>query len=54
MLFSKAHISYLNTLYILYMWLRVRDKVSNVWYGIKSVLEKIPVEHREKLLRDVR
>lgn len=54
MLFSKAHISYPNTLYILYMWLRVRDTVSNVWYGIRSVLEKIPVEHREKLLRDVK
>lgn len=52
MLFSKAHISYLNTLYILYMWLRVRDMVSNVWSGIRSVLEKLPVEHRNKLLKE--
>lgn len=54
MLFSKAHISYSNTMYILYIWLRVRDTVSNVWCGIKSVLEKIPVEHRYKLLKDVK
>ncbi|WP_432718092.1 hypothetical protein [Staphylococcus equorum] len=54
MMFSKAHISYSNTMYILYIWLRVRDTVTNVWYGIRSVLEKLPVEHRDKLLRDVK
>ena len=53
-MFSKAHISYPNTMYILYIWLRVRDTVSNMWCGIKSVLEKLPVEQREKLLRDVK
>lgn len=54
MLFSKSHISYINSLYYLYVYLRMRDTVSNVWYGIKSVLEKLPVEHRDKLLRDVK
>lgn len=54
MIFSKAHISYSNTLCELYMWLRVRHMVSGVWYGIKNVLEKLPFEQRVELLRDVK
>lgn len=54
MMFSKGQLCYINPLYYLYIYLRIRDTVTNVWYGIKSVLEKIPVEHRYKLLRDVK
>ncbi|MFZ8100120.1 hypothetical protein ACO1GT_00475 [Staphylococcus arlettae] len=52
MTFSKAHISYSNTLCVLYMCLRVRHMVSGVWYGIKNVLEKLPVEQQVKLLKE--
>lgn len=54
MMFSKAQVYYINPLYYLYVYLRMRETVTNVWYGIRSVLEKIPVEHRYKLLRDVK
>ena len=54
MMFSKAQLHYINSLYYLYVYLRIRDTVKNVWYGIRSVLEKIPAEHREELLRDVK
>lgn len=54
MAFTKAQLRYINPLYYLYIYLRMRDTVTNVWYGIRSVLEKIPVEHRDKLLRSVK
>lgn len=54
MMFSKGQLCYINPLYYLYIYLRMRDAVTNVWYGIRSVLEKIPVEHRDKFLRDVK
>ena len=54
MMFSKAQLCYINPLYYLYIYLRIRDTVKNVWYGIRGVLEKLPVEHRENLLRDVK
>lgn len=54
MTFSKAQLNYINPMYYLYIYLRMRDTVTSVWYGIKNVLEKIPYEHRDKLLRDVK
>lgn len=54
MMFSKAQLYYINPMYYLYIYLRMRDTVTNVWYGIKSVLEKIPDEHRYKLLKGVK
>ncbi|WP_157822546.1 hypothetical protein [Staphylococcus shinii] len=51
--FKEAQLYYINPLYYLYIYLRIRDTVTSVWYGIRNVLEKIPVEHRDKLLRDV-
>lgn len=53
MMFSKAQLYYINPMYYLYIYLRMRDTVTNIWYGIKNVLLKIPVEHRDELLRDV-
>ena len=53
-MFSKAQLHYINSLYYLYVYLRMRDTVTNVWYGMRNLLEKMPVEHRDKLLRDVK
>lgn len=50
MMFSKAQIRYVCGWLYTYVWLRV----SNIWYGIKNILLKIPVEPRDKLLRDVK
>lgn len=54
MMFSKAQLYYINPMYYLYIYLRMRDTVQSVWYGIRNILEKLPVEHRDKLLRDVK
>lgn len=54
MMFSKAQLYYINPMYYLYIYLRVRDTVQSVWYGIRGVLEKLPVERRDELLRDVK
>lgn len=50
--FKEAQLYYINPLYALYIWLRVRVMVSNVWYGIKSVLDKIPIKYRKQLLNE--
>ncbi|MDW3910657.1 hypothetical protein QI309_11110 [Staphylococcus saprophyticus] len=52
--FKKAKIYYINPLFALYVWVRVRVMVSNIWYGIKNILLKIPVEHRDELLKVVK
>ncbi|MDW3988773.1 hypothetical protein QI259_00475 [Staphylococcus saprophyticus] len=54
MMFNKAQLCYINSMYYLYVYLRIRNTVKNVWYGIRGVLEKLPVEHRDELLRGVK
>jgi hypothetical protein len=50
--FKKVQLYYINPLYSLYIFLRTRVVVSNIWYGIRNVLEKIPIKYRNKLLNE--
>ena len=53
MIFSKAQLCYINPLYYTYIYLTVRITVTNVWYRIKNVLERLPVEYRKEMLKGV-
>lgn len=50
--FKKVQLYYINPLYSLYIFLRTRVVVSNIWYGIRNVLEKMPIEYRNQLLNE--
>lgn len=50
--FKKAKLYYINPLYSLYIFLRTRVVVSNIWYDIRNVLEKMPIKYRNQLLNE--
>lgn len=50
--FKKVQLYYINPLYSLYIFLRIRVVVSNIWYSIRNVLEKMPIEYRNQLLNE--
>ena len=52
--FKKVQLYYINPLYALYIFLRVRVVISNIWHGIKNVIEKLPDENRDELLKGVK
>lgn len=50
--FKKVQLYYKNPLYALYIFLRTRVVVSNIWYGIKNILENMPIKYRNQLLKE--
>ncbi|MDW4228993.1 hypothetical protein QI210_10390 [Staphylococcus saprophyticus] len=52
MMFSKAQLYYINPMYYLYIYLRMRDTVQSVWYGIRNILENMPIKYRNQLLKE--
>lgn len=50
MLFSKSKIIYINPILYTYLYLRIREKVSIVWYEIKGALENMLESRRDYLL----
>lgn len=53
MMFEKTKLCYCSKLYVLYVYLRIRETVMSVWKGIRNILTNAPVELRKQLLNEV-
>ena len=49
MVFKNIKLCYINPLLYRYVWL----KVVVIWHGIRNIIEKLPGEYRNQLLKEV-